>query len=198
MVDMGICYLLTTINLFNFAWWVRWCFTNFSCSYKCSLWQYFSFGTLIFYLLTLNMLQFNLFFFNFNIGHIFWIVSDRDFKCVFLVTRLFYWYLNFWPPDLEVWLTFSKLINGKYNGFVISHNHFLCNMKCYKSFDVVTLVLMDLFFVCVWILWHGYQWNLPFSGRHLCFTNTSCLGIEETSWRGGGLYIHMSDDCVMY
>jgi hypothetical protein len=30
-----------------------------------------------------------------NIGHIFWMVSDRDFICVFLMTRPFNWYQNF-------------------------------------------------------------------------------------------------------
>jgi hypothetical protein len=56
---------------------------------------------------------------NFNIGHKFWMVSDRTFImvsdrtfiCVFLMTKPFYWYHNFWPSDLnlDVWSTCSKL-----------------------------------------------------------------------------------------
>jgi hypothetical protein len=73
---------------------------GFHISYVCSLWQDRFIGTIIFYLtMTLN---FDLLFKNFNIGHIFWMVSDIDIICVFLMIRFFYWDNNFWPPDLQL------------------------------------------------------------------------------------------------
>ena len=52
---------------------------------------------------------------NFNVGHNFQTIKDSyhvSYSWVFLMTRSFTWYRNFWSCDLDVWPTFEKLDVG--------------------------------------------------------------------------------------
>jgi hypothetical protein len=46
------------------------------------------------------------------------------FICIFLMTRRFYWYHNFWPPDFEVWPT----VNFGHIFWMVSDKTFIFHM----------------------------------------------------------------------
>ena len=108
--------------------------------YVYSLWQFLSNGTIIFYLVTLA-LKFDLLLKNFNLGHNFQTRSNRAFilhmfiPCdktshVFLVTRPFMLYHNFWPVTLT--LKFDLLLEN----FNLCHNFKLAGTNVRRAIVV--------------------------------------------------------------
>ena len=69
------------------------------------------------------------------------VIDLSYFICVFLVTRPFTWYHNFWPSnlDLEVWPTFEKLNNLGHNFKTRCDRAFILHMciPCDKTFHTV-------------------------------------------------------------
>jgi hypothetical protein len=95
---------------------------------------------------------------------------------VFLVTRHFSGYQNFWHLGLGVWLPFSKLFPWLYvlNVHVLGLWYFTCVLiSCEKTFPwkqtyltlkILTLVFDQLFqnFNLCYIFWMIFQLNVPF------------------------------------
>jgi hypothetical protein len=117
----------------------------FNISYVCSLWQDFS----IHWYHNILPCDFDLevwpTFLKFNIGHVLWMVSDRAFvlyeihthMSMFLVTRPFYWDLNFWPRDLDhwVWWWWPLLECVSYGGICVSLAHLV--KSCCTTFCLI-------------------------------------------------------------
>ena len=77
--------------------------------------------------------------------------------CVFLVTRPFTWYHNFWPHDLdlEVWPTLDKNFNLGHNSLTRSDRAFILHMciPCDKTFHMVP------YFLTLWPSSLTYFWK---------------------------------------
>jgi hypothetical protein len=86
---------------------------------------------------------------NIYIGHIFWMVSDRDFICMFLMTRLLYWYQNFYA-------TVSKDRGHIVFGLSVSLSA--------KNFNIGHIFWMvgDMDFIYVFLMTRPFYWYQKF------------------------------------